>query len=248
MTSKFAYSFLSLVILLASCKKPAERKCWKSAGEDSELIIDLPEFKEVLLGPHVKFTLVQDTSFYAVIKGGKNLIQHIQFAYNDGLLEITNENKCNFLRSYKKEIEVELHFDQIEKIQFEGTKPLECKNQLQQDYFAFVIRDGAGRVNLNISGINLNFLVTHGWGNFDLKGKLNYLKLETNGSGFGTTYGLQVNDSIHVISNSSEDVNVNVDSGLFRAQTKNLGNVYYKGSPLFLEFNRYGTGDLINDN
>jgi hypothetical protein len=240
--------FLFSLLFMVACKKPADRKCWKSAGENQELRIDIPEFSEVFLGPHIKFTLVQDTAFYAIVKGGENLVQHVSFSMNEGVLEIRNENKCTFLRSYKKEIEVELHFNQIDKIQFEGTKPLHCKNQLTQDYLAFVIRDGAGEVNLDINCLNLNMVVTHGWGNFDLRGELNYLKLETNGSGFGTTYGLQVNDSLHVISNSSEDVRVAVGNALLRAQTKTIGDIYFKGLPSVLEYNQYGTGALIDDN
>lgn len=234
--------------VLSACKKPEDRKCWKSAGVESELEIDLPTFKNLWLGPHMNFVLVQDTVCKAIVKGGKNLIHMVQFNLVDDEMQVVNGNSCAFLRSYKKEITVEIHINQLDKIQFEGTKPLICQNQIKQDYLSMVIRDGAGNVDLNIEGLNLTLIVTHGWGNFNLHGKLNYLKIETNGSGFGSAYDINVMDSIHVISNSSNDVKVEVNNALFRGQTKSMGSIYYRGNPALLEFNKYGDGTLINDN
>ena len=182
------------------------------------------------------------------VKAGENLIKHVTSELIDGVLEIRNTNKCNFLRSYKKQIDVELHIKNLKRIQYEGTKPLYCSNTLQQSELRLVIRDGAGKVNLNFQGARLHTVVTNGWGNFDLNGSVDYLKLEIGGSGFGSTYDMQVNDSLHVISNSSENVQVNADGILFRCETNSRGNIWYKGYPTFLEFNRYGDGDLLDKN
>ncbi len=239
--------FLSVTVL-SSCKKPEDRKCWKSTGVDSELEIDLPEFKDLWLGPHMNFVLVQDSVCKAVVKGGKNLINLIEFNMVDDQMQVVNGNSCAFLRSYKKEVTVEIHINHLDKLQFEGTKPLICQNQLKQEYLSLVIRDGAGHVDFDIDGKNLMLIITHGWGNFNLHGKLNYLKLEMNGSGFGSAYDIDVKDSVHVISNSSDDVKVDIDSVLFRGQTKSLGSIYYRGNPTLLEFNKYGDGTLIDDN
>ncbi len=240
--------FSILLIVVVSCKKPEDRKCWKSAGEESSLSIDLPDFKKVWLGPQLNFIIVQDTVCRAVVKGGKNLLNFVSFEMVDGEMRIANHNKCSFLRSYKKELTVELHIREIEHLQFEGTKPLTCQNKIVQDYMSIVIRDGAGKVNIDIDCINLNFLITHGWGNFDLKGNLSYLKLESFGSGFGSTYDLNITDSVHVVSSSSNDLKINAEGVILRAQTKSIGDIYYRGQPSLLEFNQYGDGELINDN
>lgn len=239
---------LILFSLLFSCKKPEERKCWKSAGEESSVTLDLPDFKKMTLGPHIRFTLVQDTVCFAVVRGGKNLLNFITFEMPEDELIILNGNKCNFLRSYKKEVNVELHVREIDLIQFEGTKELNCSNTLNQDYMSVVIRDGAGKFNLDINCFNLNFVITHGWGNFNLSGNVNYLKMEANGSGFGNAYSLVIHDSVNVVSNSSADLRIRAEAIPLRAQTNSIGNIYYRGIPSFLEFNRYGEGDLINEN
>lgn len=239
---------ISLFSLLFACKKAEDRKCWKSAGEDSSLTIHLPDFKKMTLGPHIRYTLVQDTSCYAIVRGGKNLLNFIQFEMPEEELYITNGNKCNFLRSYKKEVSVELHVRELDFIQYEGTKELICLNTLNQDYTSVVIRDGAGKFNLDINCYNLNFVITHGWGNFNLSGNVNYLRMEANGSGFGNAYSLVINDSVNVISNSSADLRIRANNIPFRVQTNSLGDVYYKGIPSYLEFNKYGEGNLIDEN
>jgi hypothetical protein len=237
-----------LGLILPACKKAEDRKCFKSAGEEVTTEVSLPSFNQLFLGPHINFTLVQDTTEYMRIKAGENLIKHVTSELIDGVLEIRNTNKCNFLRSYKKQIDVELHIKNLTRIQYEGTKPLYCSNTLQQPELRLVIRDGAGKVNLNFQGARLHTVVTNGWGNFDLNGSVDYLKLEIGGSGFGSTYDMQVNDSLHVISNSSENVKVNADGILFRCETNSRGNIWYKGYPTFLDFNRYGDGDLLDKN
>ena len=242
------FFFISAVALLFSCKKSEDRKCWKSAGENASVVIDLPDFKKLILGPHIKFTLVQDTACYAIVTGGKNLLNFIHFDMPEDELSITNGNKCNFLRSYKKEVSVELHLKDLDFIQFEGTKELLCANTLNQDYISVIIRDGAGKFNLDINCFNLNFVITHGWGNFNLSGNVNYLKMEANGSGFGNAYGLMINDSVNVISNSSGDLRIRANTVPFAAQTKSLGDIYYRGNPSLIEFNKYGEGELIDEN
>lgn len=243
------YGALIVVLLaLCGCKKPEDRKCWKGAGDDDSLVVVLPDFKQVFLGPHINFELVQDSSTFMVVRGGKNLINHVEAEMVDNMLEIKNQNKCSFLRSYKKKINVELHVDVLDKIHFEGSQPLYCKNQLVQDYLVLVIRDGAGRVNLNINANSLSTIVTNGWGNFDLYGSVNYLRVETNSSGFGTTEHIAISDSLHVVANSSELLKVKADNIVFRAQTKNFGDIWYTGHPSLLEFNQYGEGELLDKN
>lgn len=237
-----------LLLSIVSCKKPEDRKCIKGAGDEMELEISVPYFKKLWLGPHIKYVLVQDVEEKVVVKGGKNLLNFITTNVENEQLTITNENKCNFLRSYKKEIQVEIHLRDLIKIEFEGTKELTCANQLIQNDMIVVIRDGAGKVNMNLNANSLSTLVTHGWGNFDLRGEVDYLKLEVNSNGFGTSTNMAVNDSIYVVSKTAEQVNVNASNALMRAEIGGGGDIYYIGTPSFLESNIYGTGELVDNN
>jgi len=239
---------LSVAIMVLGCKKPENRSCAKFTGKNISKEVKLNEFNRLFLGPHLKYILVQDTEEKVVISGGENLVNFIKTEIKDGLLSIRNENKCNFLRSYKKEVTVELHLKKIHNIQFEGTKELICSNTLNLDDVVLVIRDGAGKVNLDLNANSLQTVVTNGWGNFDFKGIVNYLKLEIKANGFGTTYDLDVVDSVHVLTKTQETVSVRFSNGLNRVEVNGGGDVWYKGSPSNLFFNQYGTGQLLDKN
>ncbi|NVK64376.1 MAG: DUF2807 domain-containing protein [Flavobacteriales bacterium] len=240
------YIFLGLV--LVSCKKPENRSCVKSAGEDTELVHYVDPFNKLDIGPNMKIVLVQDTEEKIIVRGGKNLVNFVHFDVTDETLTLKNENKCNFLRSYKHEIEVEIHLVNLINVLFKGTKELTCSNQLNLSYLTFVIQEGAGTCHLNINCNSLYLGSGFGWGNYVVKGNANYVKIDLRDNGFGDFNGLQVQDSATVISASSEKMEVNLDGILARVETSSYGDIWYIGTPSFLEYNRYGEGELIDKN
>ena len=74
------------------------------------------------------------------------------------------------------------------------------------------------------------------------------MKLEIKANGFGTTYDLDVVDSVHVLTKTQETVSVRFSNGLNRVEVNGGGDVWYKGSPSNLFFNQYGTGQLLDKN
>lgn len=238
-------------ILIASfaCKKAEDRRCIKSIGEDAvkELIVD--QFDRIYLKEHIHYTLVQDTIEKVVIKGGKNLLNFIDVQVIDGRLEIQNENKCSFLRSYDREVEVEIHFKELINIHYEGTETLTNKGTLELGWLVVLIRDGAGPVNLRFNAEAVFTTISHGWGDFTYSGNVGYANLNVKSNGYCDTYGLQVSDSITVVSNTPGTVKVNANNALFKAEIGGSGDIWFKGSPqgepvLY----RYGSGELINKN
>lgn len=238
-----------LLFVLISCKKAEDRNCFKSTGDPATKEIELAGFEKLYLGPHLQYVLVQDTVNKVVLSGGKNLLNLVETSVDDQyMLSVRNNNKCNFLRDYDKVITVEIHFKKIYNILFEGTHELTCPFPIQSDYFTLVIRDGAGKLNLNLNAYELHTEVTYGWGNFDLSGNVNYLNLDIGGDGFGSTYGMNVSDSIVVVSNTTETVMVNANGCRLHAQTLSSGDIWYKGYPSGVIFSTYGTGELIDKN
>ncbi len=67
-------------------------------------------------------------------------------------------------------------------------------------------------------------------------------------NGFGSAYDLNVIDSLTVISESSELVKVNAEGALMRAETSSNGDIWYIGTPNYIEYHQYGTGSLIEKN
>ena len=237
-----------VLLILFACEKSEDRSCFKAVGGETHKEIPLASFNQLYLGPHLKYVLIQSDEEKVVLYGGKNLLNFIETSVEGAKLSIRNKNQCNFLRSYDKVVTVQIFLKDIVNVLFEGTHELYCHNTLNLGDLTFVIRDGAGEVDLDLNAQSLNTIVTHGWGNFNLRGQVSYLNLKINSNGFGSTYDMKVIDSLHVISKSSELIKVNADNCSFKAQTHSSGDIWYIGSPNFLEFHNYGSGNLIDNN
>jgi len=241
---------LPLIILLffSACKKEEDRTCFKFIGNEDVLELVLEDFDKLILGKNLKYVFIQDVENKLILKGGENLLNHIQFDISDGEMTIEDENKCNFLRNQDKKVIVEIHYENISEILFLGTEKVEFQNQMIANNLLINLRDGAGEFNLNIKANQLNVIVSSGWGNFNINGEVNFLKLDIRSNGFGSAYGLDVRDSVHVLSNSSELFKFNAGGCFVRSQMYESGDVWYIGQPNSITHVSFGSGQLIDKN
>jgi hypothetical protein len=243
------YIFVFVCILaVSSCKKAEDRSCWKTVGENASKEILLEPFDKIKLHAHINYLLVQDSTDKLVLKGGKNLLNFVTAEKNDDVLEVKNENKCNFLRNYDKNITVEIHFTSLINIHFEGSEPLLSKGKLKFDWLTLLIRDGAGPVELDFEAQYINTILAHGFGSFKYTGSTNRANFNIRSNGYGDAFGLSVNDSLTVVSKTQGDVRVNANGAKLKAQTEADGDILYKGLPSSIQFNQYGTGKLVDAN
>ncbi len=242
------YLFILIYLVFVSCEKATERLCVKGVGSEESIERELGEFNQLYLGPRLRFDLVQDTVNKVVIRGGENIIGFVRTDIVDGKLFITNENRCNFLRSFKKKIIVELHLKKIQNIEFDATEPAYCLNSISTDYLSVTINESAGRFYLDLTAEVLYTVVNRSWGNFEVVGNVNYYKAHLRGNAFGNTMGLSVSDSIHVITRSGGDLDINADGVLLRSQIYSVGNIGYIGSPTIIDHSSLGEGQLLNKN
>lgn len=242
------FLFISLILLFAGCKKSEDRPCFKSAGAETEITIGVGDFEGLFIGPNVNIVLVQDSLNKMVVKGGENLVNFITSDINDGILRIFNDNKCNFLRSYKKEVTVEVHYTDLSFLEFEGTKPLICQDIISGNNLTIVIRDGAGLLDLDLDYNNVNLTITNGWGNFDFSGTTATLIMNIRNNGFGSTYDLSVSNTIDVVSNTAGLLKINTEGADCTLQLRSTGDMWYVGNPNSLNASQVGTGVLVDKN
>lgn len=242
-------SLLILTVLLVaiSCKKPEDRRCFKSTGEQTEKEIALAYFNKLVLKEHINYVLIQDSTNKVVIKGGKNLLNLIETNVSENTLEIKNTNKCNFLRSYKKSITVEIHFTSLININIVGTESLTTVGTIYTDYFAFYTRDGSGDVFLNLDAKYISAEADHGWCNYTFTGKTDAAKLSIKSNSWCDASGLTVKDSIFVASESEGDMKINANQIPIKGYLKESGNIYYKGNPTSIDVYITGKGKVLGE-
>lgn len=243
---KIVLSFCLLVLVFASCRKPENRTCFKGWGDETSIEVNTGSFNKLFLNAHLEYVMVQDSTDKLVIKGGSNVVNHVKYEVSDdGLLTISNGNRCNFLRDGRKVIVVEIHYTNVYNIRFEGTEPLSNVGVHKTDYFTMFIRDGAGPVTLNIDCINVSSDISHGWGNYTFTGHAKYAIIGARSNGYCDTRGLVVDDSIYVANESSGKLKVNADGIPMRGYLKSNGNIEYCGTPTLVDIVKTGNGEVV---
>lgn len=230
--------------LLFSCKKAADRACFKKSGELSGRTYAFGTFNQLHLKEHIEYKLVQDSTNKVIVRGGSNLLNFVEVIGEDGVLTIANKNRCNYLRSYEIP-EVEIHYTTLVNILFEGTERLYNEDTLVTDYLTLTLRDGAGLMDLNVHAIDINAINTHGWGRLTLKGQTQTLRGNLMGDGKFDFSQLNATNQVKLITSSSVDQQVNASGVPLSVELNGIGNIYYYGQPSVINSVQYGSGKLI---
>lgn len=170
---------LTLVILFSfinfSCMKEQLNDCFQSTGVDITVTRQLNTFNKVYIGENFNIILKQDTSQNEFLKitGGKNIVGQIVSTVKDGTLKIVNRNTCNFVRSYKRKITVEISVKYLDEITLYSVSDLTAPDTLHFENRTVKLKNlGLGDVNmkiicgfLDVQSINSGSIALEGFSN-----------------------------------------------------------------------------------
>ena len=245
MTFQKITSFLCVLIVFTSCKKPENRSCSKGTGEQISKIIAVPDFQQMEIHQRLKIELVQDTSSYLEIVAGKNLVNFIDWTVVDGKLEIWNRNKCPFLRYKTGDVLVKIHFTQLSKLIYWGSELLTNTDTIQTNHLDVLMNDGAGDLELQVVANSINVVNPHGFSNISIGGTCGFLRLDMDGYGTFDARQMLVSDSISVMYASNGISYLRANQLKLKAELSSSGDIWYYGIPTMTYKIRYGSGDLI---
>lgn len=238
---KFVY-ILILLTIIYSCGK--ESKCIKSTGANTTEYRQLDgNINSIKIENNINLTLKQDTFLSATVSAGNNLLKHIITEVKGNKLEIKNENKCNFLRSLKKKVNITLTLPNLNTLEYEGSGYINCIDTLVFSNLNIITHDGSGTVDITIKSDNFNIYEHTGPADFIIKGKVNNLYAYTGGNGWFSLSNLKANHA-HINTNGTGDVHVKATNSLL-AEIYSIGNIDYYGNPQKVNLSvRSGSGQL----
>lgn len=216
--------------------------CFVSTGLISKDKRVLTQFDSVKIGRRMQLILVEDTVNYVIVEAGNKISDNIKTTINNGLLSIENTNKCNWVRSYKNEIIIELHFNNLRHIHVEGSTNIESRDTLKQEELTFEFRDCAGDVNLLVNNKKLSIIQHTGASDIVVKGKTDDLTVYMASLATGD-YDELFAKTVYVQTLSSSYCRVFATDSFYFIVDGN-GSIYYKGNGVVTHFERNGNGSI----
>src|SRR5688572_6814 len=114
------FSGVFATVFLAGCAKENAFDCLKSTGKIVTETRQLAAFNTIHVKDNLDVTLIPDSVYYAEVTCGDNLQANVNTEIRNGELWIENINKCNWVRSYKKPMEVKVHLPKLHSIFHDG--------------------------------------------------------------------------------------------------------------------------------
>ena len=242
MKIKYA-ALISIVLLFTTCKKDHMLDCFKSAGKIVTDSRTSSPFVNIDLNNNVDLVINPNSAFYIKVTAGENIIDGIITEIDGGTLYIRNENRCNWMRSFKNTYTVEVGMDKPVNITYYGSGDINCKDTIRSDEFTFDCKNGSGSINFlfNCEATHLN---NHtGRSDIHAKGfsRVSYIYL--NDVGTLDAEEFETNNS-YITNTSTGDIKVKVKEDL-GVIIKYVGNIFYTGNPHTISQNITGSGKLI---
>lgn len=237
-----------LAILSTGCSKE-QGVCFSNSGPmiDQERTID--SCSQIDIRDHLNLILTDTPPGTITVECGKNIIGGIKTEVSDGILYLSNENKCNWLRDYGAPINVYVSGKGIWRIVYNSSGNVTTTKALTYDSLKVEIWGGCGVVDLSVSVIKGMFSLNMGTADLILHGNSDeiYLYAGSYGKFDGTSL---VTKWAHAVNKSSNDTYIRVESAtdpttLLEATILSIGNIYYTGNPQTIKADIRGSGDVI---
>jgi hypothetical protein len=185
--------------------------------------------------------IVADSRHFVEVKAGENLQENILAEVKNGELWLQNINKCNWVRSYKKPMEVTVHTSRLTDIIQDGFGTISSEEPLPADTL-FLHLTSAGDYDLHVKTYSI-WLDMYETGDMKLRGTNQKLLVYNHSMGRLLASGLQNQEALIQVSHLG-DAYVEATKSL-SATIENKGSVYYKNKPDNLSRQGNGSGQLI---
>lgn len=237
-------TYLVFILLLLACKKAQDRRCWKSFGTETSLVVPIDSVQKMRLNNGLTYVMHQSNERKVEIIGGENMVNLVAVENNNYHLEITNKSYCNFLRDFNKKVTVHIYYPQFTDVYAEVSDSLIFADTIRGNLLDLEMREAGGITVINADLNDLRIVVSAGPGSFIAKGQAKFATLKTQGEGFGDATELNV-QNLFAYQNSKAPLKLNVNQTDANVLIDGAGDIFYLGEPANLTLTTNGAGNFI---
>ncbi|REJ80533.1 MAG: hypothetical protein DWQ44_06150 [Bacteroidetes bacterium] len=232
-----------LAFIFSSCKKGHMLDCIKSSGPQVTEIRVSSAFLNLDISSDVDVLLYADTVPFIKVTAGQNLLSGIITELNGNTLYIRNENKCNWVRSFKHTALVEVGMKNPESVTYFGSGNITSADTIRSKTFSFNSWNGSGSARF-LMNCEVSYLIN------------NTGRTDIHAAGFSGVSFVNMNDVgildasslrtgfTYIRTSGTGNCRIHVEKEL-GAEIFYHGNIYYSGNPYKIEQTITGSGNLI---
>lgn len=231
-----------IIGLFFACSKEKTFDCIKSTGDIEKENRYFDNFSSLYIEDNINVILIQNLPGMVVVEAGDNLLPKIRCEQDGKVLKIKNDNTCNWVRSYKKPINVYAGVDQVKEITQKGYGTIKEGEALKTDTLR-ISNLTFGETDLNIEAAFIGFIADD-HATFKLRGKAHSMAGLSFKNSLVNTEEMNVR-WIYFVSNSLVSSRIYGDS-LAQVNIGGDGKVYCKGNPPLVQYKHLGgKGELV---
>ena len=240
---KFHFTKISIalffVVLFSTCKKENLCDCIKRTGTIVTETRAITGFDSIVALDNMNVFIMQDPNFEVKVEAGKNIVPLITTEVVNGTLTISNNNRCNWTRSYDKPFNVYIKMPVVHCVTSNGTGNVKSLNTITTNELSIWIKN-SGNIELIVNNSKVTTQI-FGAGDVTLQGATTNHYCDIGGTAFLNCKDLQTNYTwVHTFT-----------TGLCYVTTTNLacridyiGDLYCYGNPVTVQKTIDNTGQL----
>lgn len=218
-----------VIFFFVSCKKENRYDCFKPNGDETTETRYEGEFDSIEVYDKFEVLISKGTEYKVEVTCGEHVMANIGTEVKNRCLRIENNNKCNFVRGYKRKMKVHITTPALQKLTNNGVGSVSFDNNFSEDTLS-IRAENSGDTYVNGTFIVLN-TSSHGNGDIYLNGSSNTLNIYSKGTNYTRAENFSVSDYLFISSYSMGDAQFNLNGlNQFDYYIWSDGNIYYKGS------------------
>jgi len=219
--------------------------CFKSTGKIVERDRAILPFDRLEIHDRINVFLTYAPNYNLRVKAGRNLLQLIDTEVKDNTLIIENNNKCNWVRSFKKEIDVYVSTPNLRKLTYYGSADVRFTNPFVIDTLLINTHDASGDIYLNLMSDYVELKCHTGSVSIKSEGIVNELICFMGANGRINTLNT-ISNKVLAVNENTGKLSVHATQEL-NAEIRGIGDIEYFGNPT-IKLIDDASGNLISLN
>jgi hypothetical protein len=232
-----------LLLVLPACDKEQWDDCITSTGPERIEQRTVGPFTRLELNDRIDLVLEDRPTGTLEVEGGRNLLGQVGTEVHGGTLVIVNDNRCNWVRSFKPRITVRVAASDVAELELRGTGNVTATTTIVRNVFKLDQQGGQGSTHLQLDVDSCRIGSHAGAGGLTCTGTARVVFLYVGSMGPVDAGGLEA-EQVDAHNNGMGDLRCRATE---RAHViiRHVGDVYCGGTAPAITTDITGSGQLV---